>query len=249
MKASITFPEILQEATFVERPNRFIIRVRIEGESDLADVHLADPGRLKELLIPGNKVWVLGNNHPHRKTKWTAVLCENPVKEGYISINTTFPNQLIEIALKEGLLEEFSAWRYIRSEYTYGQSRWDFLLENQAGEQLLLEVKSVTLAENGVGMFPDAVTARGAKHVKELAQIVEEGKYQTAILFVAQRDDVEQVTTAPHIDPIFSHALAEASQSGVKLYGRACHITLEEIFIGQQLSVEAPIVSDEQRNL
>lgn len=233
----ITFPKPLTKAVFVERPNRFIIHCMLEETNEIVVVHLADPGRLKELLLPGNNVWLLHNDNPNRKTRWTAVLCESPSKKGYVSINTTFPNQLVEKVLKENRLDEFNGWRYKKSEFKLGVSRWDFLLENKEGKQLLLEVKSVTLGENGIGMFPDAVTARGTKHVKELISIAKQGEFETAILFVAQREDLHKITTASHIDPLFSKTLYEANNSGVQIYSRSCRIALDGISLGDKLPV------------
>lgn len=233
----MAFPRPLVKATFLERPNRFIIHCRILNSEEIVVAHLPDPGRLTELLVPGRTVWLMDHDNPNRKTKWTAVLSENPLNTGLVSINTTFPNMLVERGLKEGSFEELKGWHYKRSEYTLGDSRWDFLLENEDGKELLLEVKSVTLAEENRGMFPDAVTARGTKHVTELASLASSSDYETAILFIAQRNDISSVTTAPHIDPKFDQALRSAKTAGVKLYARVCEITIAEIEIGHSIPV------------
>lgn len=231
----LPFPRALTKAIFIERPNRFIIHCQIAETDEIAVAHLADPGRLKELLLPGKTVWLMDHDNASRKTKWTAILCENETNSGLVSINTALPNKLVGKALKAGTLSEFAGWHYKKSEYTLGNSRWDFLLENDKGKELLLEVKSVTLAEGGKGMFPDAVTARGTKHVEELAK--RSSDYTTAILFIVQREDVSFVTTAKHIDPKFDRALKEAQVAGVKLFARSCCITVDGIEIGDSIPV------------
>ncbi|GIN63485.1 sugar fermentation stimulation protein [Robertmurraya siralis] len=232
----LPFPRALTKATFIERANRFILHCQLPEKGELAVVHLADPGRLKELLLPGKTVWLMDHDNPARKTKWTAMLCENETNTSFVSIHTALPNKLVENALKAGVLNEFAGWFYKKSEYKLGNSRWDFLLENKEGQELLLEVKSVTLAEGEKGMFPDAVTARGTKHVRELAQLSK--YYETAILFIVQRDDLSYVTAAKHIDPKFAQALNEAKSAGVKLYARCCHITVTGIGLGSAIPVK-----------
>lgn len=234
---NVLFPATLTKAIFVERPNRFVIHCRLADSEDIVIAHLADPGRLKELLIPGSCVWLIENNNPKRKTKWSAVLCENEEKTGLVSINTSYPNKLIEKALQESVLDEFTEWNFKKAEFTLGDSRWDFLLEDEAGRMMLLEVKSVTLADREKGMFPDAVTARGTKHVKELAKYAGESQYEAAILFVVQREDIKLVTPAAHIDKVFAQALKEAEQAGVRLLARTCRISLQGITIGHPIPV------------
>lgn len=234
----MAFPRQLTESIFLERPNRFIIHCRLLDSEEVVVAHLPDPGRLIELLLPGRKVWLMYNDNPNRKTQWTAVLCENPAQTCLVSINTTYPNMLVEKGLKAGFFEEFKGWKYRKSEYKLGNSRWDFLLEKEDGTQLLLEVKSVTLADGEKGMFPDAVTARGTKHVKELTELARNSDFETAILFVAQREDVQYITTATHIDPAFGQALREAKAAGVRLFARRCQMTVEEIRVGDSISVD-----------
>jgi len=233
---SEAFPQPLVRMLFKERPNRFILTCLHEETNSIETVHLADPGRLKELLVKDTVVYVLPSTNPNRKTKWTAVLVEH---EGiFVSVNTTFPNKLIEKVLKSSALPELNTFKWVKSEFAYGNSRWDFMLQNEKGEGLLLEVKSVTLAEGKIGMFPDAVTARGAKHVQELAAIAKEGTWNTAILFVVQREDVDLVTSAAHIDPFFAESLIHAEQAGVRLLAYTCKLSLEGIQLDRPIPVE-----------
>lgn len=238
MTIQVGFPRPLTKAVFLERPNRFVVHCQLEETKEKVAAHLADPGRLTELLLPGAAVWLLESDNPKRKTKWSAVLCENEEKTGLVSINTSYPNKLIEKALQAGVLEEFAGWTFKRAEYKLGDSRWDFLLENEAGQGLLLEVKSVTLADSGRGLFPDAVTARGTKHVKELAKYAAGSEYQTAILFVVQREGIREVSPAAHIDAAFAEALKEAGQAGVRLLARTCRVSLDGIGLGPAIPVK-----------
>lgn len=234
----MAFPRKLTEAIFLERPNRFIIHCCLVDTEEVVVAHLPDPGRLVELLLPSRRVWLMDNENPNRKTKWTAVLCENPAETSLVSINTTYPNMLVEKGLKASFFAELNGWKYKKSEYKLGNSRWDFLLEKEDGKQLLLEVKSVTLTDGEKGMFPDAVTARGTKHVKELTELARNSDFETAILFVAQREDVQYITTASHIDPVFDQALREAQAAGVRLFARRCNMTITDIRVGDAIPVE-----------
>lgn len=232
----VGFPAELKKMTFVERPNRFILHCLNEETNQLERVHLADPGRLMELLIEGVTIYVLPSMNPNRKTKWTAVYVES--NGILVSINTTYPNKLVESILKKAIIEELSVYRWVKSEYTYGSSRWDFLLEDGEKNQLLLEVKSVTLAKDGIGMFPDAITKRGSKHVQELTAIAKEGTFKTAILFVVQRGDVEIVTGAAEIDPVFAKNLEEAAKAVVQLLSYTCVLTEQGIGWGNAIPVD-----------
>ena len=115
--------------------------------------HLPDPGRLKELLIPGCRMWLKPAEGPHRKTEWTALLIENPNSEGLISLDTVLPNRLIATALAEEAIEEMKDWSIERTEVPVGGSRFDFLLANAFGQKMYLEVKSVSMVHKGIGMF------------------------------------------------------------------------------------------------
>lgn len=226
----------LQETLFQDRPNRFLIHCLLpDGPRVLA--HLPDPGRLKELLQVGRRIWLKPAENPNRKTDWTAVLVEDPQKKGLVSIDSTLPNFLIRKALEESALEEFRGWSLVRPEFKKGASRFDFLLQHQGGKKMVLEVKSVTFVKAGQGFFPDAVTARGARHVRELSQISRKEGWEAAVLFVLQRQDGESVRAEEEIDPDFARALQEASRAGVRILGRRCHINLEGVTLGSRVPV------------
>jgi sugar fermentation stimulation protein A len=159
------------------------------------------------------------------------------------------PNRLVGEALRCDALSEISGWRLDRAEKTVGQSRFDFSLvrrepvkggkkgAKKGARRLLLEVKSVTLVEEGVGLFPDAVTARGTRHVQELAELARSGEWATAVLFVVQRDDAVQVQAAEAIDPAFAAALAEAKDAGVRVLARRCRVEVDRVVLGEPLAV------------
>ena len=224
------------EARFLHRPNRFVVHAEVDGEEVVT--HMADPGRLKELLIPGKRMGLRPEEpSPTRKTRWTSLLVESPDGTGWVSLNTTIPNRLVLQALQAGALEEFAGWSYAGREVTYGDSRLDFLMERD-GRRMYIEAKSVTLVEEGVALFPDAVTARGARHVRELMSAVAEG-HDAAVLFVLQRPDAERIVAARAIDPAFSDALAEAQAAGVRVLGRRCSVSWEGITLGSAVPAGA----------
>lgn len=207
----------------------------------MVEAHLPDPGRLEELLLEGRRMRLRPAAAPGRKTDWTAVLVESPGGEGWVSIDTTLPNRLVERALREGALPELAGWELEASEVSIGASRFDFVLrEEDASGQLVLEVKSVTLVEEGLGLFPDAVTARGARHVRELAELAGSGDRAAAVLFLVQREDARAVMAAPSIDPDFAAALASARREGVRVLARRCRVDTERVSLDEPIPVRWP---------
>ncbi len=233
----------LASARHVGRLSRFLVRCRLEQGETEVEAHLPDPGRLKELLVPGRRVWLRPappptERSPRRKTRWTAVLVQTPNGRGLVSLDTTLPNRLIASALKQHALSEFANWQLDRAETRLGKSRFDFLLRASASRKLVLEVKSVTLVENRIGLFPDAVTARGARHVRELAKVVQRRKWHAAVLFVAQRSDIGCIHAARRIDPVFADALEEAKAAGVWILGRRCRVRTDRVTLGSTVPVD-----------
>lgn len=234
------------------------MRAELEREPGrIVDAHLPDPGRLRELLRPGRRLWLAPARSSARKTRWTAILTETPDDQGFVSIDATLPNRLVARALQDGQLHEFGPYGNVRSEPRSGSHRFDFLLERPAGSappegngtapgsgssrpasgDLLLEVKSVTLVEEGIGLFPDAVTERGARHVRELAKLARSGR-ATAVLFVLQRQDAGRVRAARTIDPGFADALEEAVRAGVQVRARRCQVSHHGIELADPVPVD-----------
>lgn len=223
----------LRAGRFLSRPNRFLTVVEL-GEEQV-EAHLPDPGRLKELLLPGRCVWVRHVPSRGRKTRYTLTLVEASTGE-LVSLVTTYPNEMVAEALEAGLITELSDWDIAAREHLWGRSRFDFLLRRGEDERMLLEVKSVTLVDNGRALFPDAITARGTRHVQELAAARAQG-LEATVLFVVQRRDAKSVTAARAIDPDFAEALAEAQRAGVRVLGYRCRVTTEEARITEAVPV------------
>lgn len=238
MPISVEIPGPLHTSRFVKRYNRFLLQVRLDDTGRLEDVHMADPGRLRELLIPGNTVWVRPAGKPGRKTRWTAVLVEDPGGGELVSLDTTLPNRLVRNALESGSLKELDAWTLLRTEFSLGKSRLDFLLAGRDDTRMVLEVKSVTLVEEGVGLFPDAVTERGARHVRELAEVSQKEGWEAGVLLVLQRSDARRIRAARTIDPAFADALGAAKSAGVRILGRRCRVQLDRV------ELEGPVPVD-----
>jgi len=232
---STDIPGPLALASFLQRYNRFLLQVRLEDTGEAIDVHMADPGRLKELLLPEKRIWLRPASNPERKTRWTAVLVESPDGRELVSLDTTLPNRLIGEALRRRAIEELAEWELVQREVTMGRSRLDFLLSGPSGQRLALEVKSVTLVEEGIGLFPDAVTERGARHVRELAEIAERPGWEAAVLFVLQRSDAREIRAARSIDPTFAEALSEAKKAGVRVLGRKCRVFTDRVELGESV--------------
>lgn len=224
-------------ARFLRRPNRFVVHARLEDGAEVR-AHLPNPGRLGEILTPGRPLRLRSAERADRKTDWSAVLARTPDGDGWVSLVTTLPNRLVGAALEAEVLEELAGWSLVRSEPTVGESRLDFLLE-RGERRLALEVKSVTLEREGVGLFPDAVTERGTRHLRELTGLAGRDGWEAAILFVAQRDDVDSVTAAPDIDPTFASTLEEARGAGVRVWSRRCDVTPAGVGLGPALPVPA----------
>ncbi len=231
-RTTLPLPTALVPARFLQRYNRFLLQVRLEDTGEEVDVHMADPGRLRELLLPEKRLWLRPASNPDRKTRWTAVLVESPSGEEWVSLDTTLPNRMIHKALSDHRLPEFEGWSLERAEVPMGRSRLDFLLSREDGRKLALEVKSVTLVEEGLALFPDAVTERGARHLGELAGIASRDGWEAAVLFVLQRPDAREIRAARSIDPGFAKALEEAGEAGVRILGRRCKVHLDRIGLG-----------------
>ncbi len=242
----IKFPELI-EAEFINRPNRFVVECEIVNDDDLekyeledrkVKAHLADPGRLTGFLTDRRKIWLKYVDKKSRKTKWSTVLFENDNNNGYISMNSTLPNELAEIAVKENYITELKDWNYIQSEYTVGNSRFDLLLGKNNGERLLLEIKNANYAEDNIAYFPDAVTKRGKKHVEELIKLKEESDYETALMFIVQRDDINKLRPNLKVDPNFAKILKKAKKASIKILAYKTSVSIEKIKLADKIIVE-----------
>ncbi len=228
----------IRQGTFQERPNRFIAYVEIEGSRET--VHVKNTGRCAELLIPGVTVYVQEADQPGRKTRWDLIGVEKGSR--LVNIDSQVPNQLVKEWLEEGNL--FERIDRIRPEYTYGSSRFDLYVEAD-GKKIFIEVKGVTLEEDGVVRFPDAPSERAVKHVEELKAAVEEG-YEAYVFFVVQMKDVRYFTPNMDTHPAFGEALFDAAAHGVHVLAYDCQVERESIHIVKQVPVVLREVSGKE---
>jgi sugar fermentation stimulation protein A len=221
-----------QKGHLIARPNRFLAQVDLNGEEILA--HVADPGRLTELLFPGNEVYVSAAANPARKTAYDLKLAQGT--QGLVSVDSGLPNRISRLALEAGVWPFFNGYDKIKAEPRYKQSRFDFLLQGADKPACYLEVKGCTLVENGVAMFPDAPTVRGARQLGQLIELVNQAA-QAAVIFIIQRRDA--VLFRPHIDrdPAFSRLLAQAQAQGVKVFAYGCKVTKTKVSLDKELEL------------
>ena len=220
----------IQKAVFLSRPNRFVANVIIDGKETA--VHVKNTGRCRELLTQGAEVWLEKSNNPDRKYQYSLV----SVKKGerMVNMDSQAPNKAVGEFLSEGGL--FSDIKLIRPECKYGNSRFDFYVE-YADKKAFIEVKGVTLENDGVVSFPDAPTERGSKHLRELCESLKEG-YEAYVFFVIQMKDVICFTANADHDPIFARTLKEAYNEGVKIVAYDCLVTEDGMKIGDRAEVK-----------
>jgi sugar fermentation stimulation protein A len=227
---------LLAPGVLLRRYQRFLADVRLDS-GETVTAHCANTGSMLGLKEPGYRVWLSRSDNPKRKLAWTWELVEP--RPGVLSgIHTGRANALVQEALEAGLIPELAGYTALRREAPLGEagSRSDLRLEFPAGP-CHVEVKSVTAAvEEGVGFFPDAVSERAAKHLRELSARVVLGE-RAAVVFCVQRPDVSEVRPASHIDPIFSESLRKAAGLGVELYALKSRVDLLEITLERRLKV------------
>lgn len=203
----------IKQAKFIDRPNRFIAYVEVDGKPET--VHVKNTGRCRELLIPGAEVYLTEPGTPGRKTRYDliAVRKDNGI---LFNIDSQAPNKVV----REWL--DGQGFDLVQPEHTYGSSRIDFYME-RGEERYLMEVKGCTLEVDGVGYFPDAPTERGVKHLRELMRAASEG-YHAVAAFVIQMDGVTEVRPNVQTHPEFGVALKEAVEAGVRVLSMPCHV-------------------------
>ena len=223
--------ENIKEAVFIERPNRFIANVCIDGKEE--KVHVKNTGRCRELLIKGCRVFLEESKNSARKTKYSLVAVYKG--ERLINMDSQIPNYVAEEALKKGIIKEIGIPDFVKREVKYSQSRFDIYYEKD-GRKGFIEVKGVTLEKNGEVLFPDAPTERGTKHIKELIKAKKEG-YVAAVLFVIQMQDVSFFAPNAETDKDFSQALKNAKEEGVNILAYDCDVKEDEIVLKDKVEV------------
>lgn len=213
---------------FLSRPNRFIAHIRIDGQEQIC--HVKNTGRCKELLQPGAAVWCQDCQSPNRKTRYDLIAVE---KNGLlINMDSQAPNAAVKRWLLAGGLGDVSQ---VRAESTVGNSRFDFSFQKD-GRQCYLEVKGVTLEQDGICAFPDAPTVRGTRHLTELTQLAQQG-FGAYVLFVIQMSPVRYLQPNDLTDPAFGKALRQAAQSGVTVLAMDCLVTPESMTLQNPVEV------------
>jgi len=231
------FPSLL-EGRLVRRYQRFLADVETAG--GLVTAHCPNTGSMLGCKDAGMRVWLSPAANPARKLAWTWELVET-APGVIVGVHTGRSNALVREAIEAGAVPELTGYPTLRPERKYGEgSRIDLLLQAPGRPDCYVEVKNVTAAvEGGVGYFPDAVTARGAKHLRELAAMVAAG-HRAVLVFCVQRGDVAEVRPADHIDPAYGRALRDALAAGVEVLALGATVTPQAIALTRRLAVTVP---------
>ena len=208
------------EAVFLDRPNRFVAHVELDGKAET--VHVKNTGRCKELLLPGAQIILSKSDNPSRKTAYDLV---GVYKDGtrLFNIDSQAPNRVV------GEWLQTQGFTLVKPEYTFGGSRIDFYME-RGSERWLLEVKGCTLERDGVGFFPDAPTERGVKHLRELTKAAGQG-WRCAVAFVIQTEGLTEVRPNMETHPAFGDALSDAAAAGVQVLHWPCRVRPDSLEI------------------
>ena len=238
----------IKEGVFLDRPNRFIANVLIDGKEE--GVHVKNTGRCRELLLLGTKLWLedFSDGEGTRKTKYDVIAVEKKVDDGRLMINmdSQAPNKVAEEALLDGTLKLpgfASELSLVKREKTFGKSRFDLYVEGFDEEnpekikKAFVEVKGCTLERNGVAMFPDAPTERGVKHIRELIEAKKAG-YEAVILIVIQMKGVSVFRPNDNTHPEFGEALREAQKAGVHILAYDCHVVPGIVELGKPVRID-----------
>ncbi len=221
------------EGLFISRPNRFIAKVIIDGKEEI--VHVKNTGRCKELLVPGSKVYLEKSDNLKRKTKYDLISVEKETNNGIILINmdSQIPNDVAGEYLKQSGI--FSETAIFKREVMYSKSRFDYYVED-GNRKAFIEVKGVTLENDGVVLFPDAPTERGVKHINELIKAKKEG-YEAYILFIIQMGPVKLFKPNDNTHKEFGEALRTAKKNGVEILAIDCRVSFNSIVFNEKIPV------------
>jgi sugar fermentation stimulation protein A len=226
-------PPIRQTGTLIKRYKRFLADITLADGTELT-VHCPNSGAMRGCSAPGSPVVISKSDNPKRKYAWTLEMVqENKI---WIGVNTGMTNKLVHEALQNGVIDIFGPIISIQPEIKVSdKSRLDFFLQTEDGP-VYVEVKNCSLVEDDKAMFPDAVTARGTKHLHELAQLLDK-KTRAAVLFCVQRADGRCFTPARHIDPVYAEALVEVQKQGVEVLAYRAEVSPEEIRIASTIEI------------
>lgn len=233
------FQTPLVPATLTRRYKRFLADCVLEDGREVT-AHCANPGSMMGLAEPGCRIWLEPNDDPKKKLKFGWRLVEHATGD-FTGVDTSVPNRMLRAALEAGEVPQLTGYANLRAEVPYGEkSRIDFLLSDPNKPDAFVEVKSVTLSrQTGLAEFPDSVTARGTKHLGELAQMAQQGA-RAVMLYLVQRTDCSAVTLAADIDPAYAAAWHRATQAGVETLCLTCAITPEAITLAKMIPFQPP---------
>lgn len=231
------FPNPLVKGTLIKRYKRFLTDVELES-GDMVTAHCANPGSMLGLTDPGLEVWLSPAVNPERKLRYTWEMVHDG--RALVGINTAHPNGLVAEAIEAGTITELQGYGSRRREVKYGRnSRIDILLEGN-GPACYVEVKNVHLSRvPGAAEFPDSVTARGAKHLVEMTDMVAQG-HRAIMVYLIQRDDCDHLSIAADIDPNYDEGLTRALESGVEAVAYSCKLTPEAITVENAVPLVRP---------
>ena len=231
------FPLPLRRATLITRYKRFLSDHRFEDGSTVT-AHVANPGAMTGLIDEGLETWLSPAATRKRKLPFSWEMVR--IGQGLVGVNTGWPNRLAADAIEAGAIPPLAGYDTIRREVAYGtRSRVDFLLEAQDRPPCYVEVKNVHLKRGPAAEFPDSVTARGTKHLRELAAVAQGGA-RAVMLYIVQREDCDSFTLAADIDPAYAAAFAEARTSGVEALAYACRLSTDGIAVDRPLRFAEP---------
>jgi len=232
------FSDPLVRGKLIKRYKRFLVDIELES-GKVVVAHCANPGSMMNLLLPDAEVWLSLASNPNRKLKYTWEMIR--YEDTLIGLNTSLPNKIVEDAIQQDLVVEFTEYDSLKREVKYGEnSRIDILLQSSNLPDCYLEVKSVTLKRPGNGNnlaeFPDSVTVRGTKHLHELSGQVANGN-RAAMFYLVQREDCNRLSIAGDIDPNYANAFIAARKAGVEMLCYGCSISPEAIKIRRKLEI------------
>lgn len=219
------------KGTFIDRPNRFIANVLIDGKVE--KVHVKNTGRCKEILTKGTTVYLEKSNNPNRKTKYSLISAYKG--RMLINIDSQVPNEVVYSSISSNKIPELTDVDLLKKEVKYNNSRFDLYYEKK-GQKGFIEVKGVTLEIDGISMFPDAPTERGTKHILEMLK-AKKGGYDNFIFFLIQMPDIKYFRPNEEMDPKFSETLIKAKEGGVNILAYNCRVTKDQIELANRVEL------------